>query len=100
MRGALLATGRQGDGGAARARSGGSLSRMRTERRRRRASETVTERWLGWGWDGGEDIDFLSRSLLLNPLKMRETEDCFILIKKGFGGGVQKSDGESSWGYF
>ena len=96
----MLATGRQGDGGAARARSGGSLSRMRTERRRRRASETVTERWLGWGWDGGEDIDFLSRSLLLNPLKMRETEDCFILIKKGFGGGVQKSDGESSWGYF
>ena len=36
---------------------------------------------VGW-WDGGGEIDFLSRSLLLNPLKMRETEDCFILIKK------------------
>lgn len=31
-------------------------------------------------WWGG--IDFLSRSLLLNPLKTRETKACFILIKK------------------
>lgn len=32
-------------------------------------------------------MDFLSRSLPLNPLKMREMEDCFILLKGYNAGG-------------
>lgn len=63
---------------------------MGTERRRRGD---------GWGWEGGEGMDFPAWSLLLNPLKMRAMEGCSLLLE-GHGRCGKVGRKEFSRGYF